>query len=130
MKEGIRFSGSLLDKNVEKIPLDRLHIILYTLPMDRKEPLQVVFFETENGNQPVRDFILGLTREDRKEIGSDIFTVQKGFPLGLPLVEKLDIDLWEIRSHISGGICRIFLLFIGKQWFYCMVLLKNRKRFR
>ena len=76
--------------------------------MDRKEPLQAVFFETESGNQPVRDFILGLTREDRKEIGSDIFTVQKGFPLGLPLVEKLDIDLWEIRSHISGGICRIF----------------------
>jgi phage-related protein len=76
--------------------------------MDRKGPLQAVFFETESGNQPVRDFILGLTREDRKEIGSDIFTVQKGFPLGLPLVEKLDIDLWEIRSHISEGICRIF----------------------
>ena len=76
--------------------------------MDRKEPLQAVFFETENGNQPMRDFILGFTREDRKEVGSDIFTVQNGFPLGLPLVEKLDIDLWEIRSHISVGICRIF----------------------
>jgi phage-related protein len=99
--------------------------------MDRKEPLKAVFFETESGNQPVRDFILGLTREDRKEVGSDIFTVQKGFPLGLPLVEKFDIDLWEIRSHISGGICRIFFsLFTEKRWFYCMVLLKNRKRFR
>ena len=76
--------------------------------MDRKEPLKAVFFENESGNQPVRDFILGLTREDRKEVGSDIFTVQKGFPLGLPLVEKLDTDLWEIRSHISDGICRIF----------------------
>jgi phage-related protein len=43
--------------------------------MDRKEPLKAVFFETENGNQPVRDFILECTREDRKEIGSDIFTV-------------------------------------------------------
>jgi len=76
--------------------------------MDRKEPLQAIFFETESGNQPVRDFILACTREDRKEIGSDIFTVQKGFPLGLPLVEKLDTDLWEIRSDISDGICRIF----------------------
>jgi phage-related protein len=76
--------------------------------MDRKEPLRAAFFETENGNQPVRDFILELAREDRKEIGSDIFTVQKGFPLGLPLVEKLDADLWELRSHISYGICRIF----------------------
>jgi len=30
-------------------PLDRLHIILYTLLMDRKEPLQTAFFETESG---------------------------------------------------------------------------------
>jgi hypothetical protein len=45
---------------------------------------------------------------DGKEIGSYIFTVRKGFPLGLPSVEKLDIDLWEIRSHIFDGICRIF----------------------
>jgi len=76
--------------------------------MDRKEPLKTAFFETESGNQPVRDFILECTQEDKKEIGSDIFTVQKRFPLGLPLVEKIDIDLWEIRSHISNGICRIF----------------------
>jgi phage-related protein len=75
--------------------------------MDRKEPLKAAFFETENGNQPVRDFILELIREDRKEIGSDIFTVQRGFPLGLPLVEKLDADLWELRSNLPDGICRI-----------------------
>lgn len=76
--------------------------------MGRKEPLQAVFFETASGNQPVRDFILERTREDRKEIGSDIFVVQKRFPLGLPLVEKLDTDLWEIRSRLPDGICRIF----------------------
>jgi phage-related protein len=73
-----------------------------------KKPLQAVFFESGSGNQPVRDFILERTQEDRKEIGSDIFTVQKGFPVGLPLVEKIDVDLWEIRSHITDGICRIF----------------------
>jgi phage-related protein len=76
--------------------------------MDRKEPLKAVFFETESGTQPVRDFIIARTREDKKDIGSDIFTVQKKFPLGLPLVEKLDTDLWEVRSHIPDGICRIF----------------------
>ena len=76
--------------------------------MDRKKPLQTIFFETESGSQPVRAFLLECTREDRKEIGSDIFKVQKGFPLGLPLIEKIDTDLWEIRSHIPDGICRIF----------------------
>jgi len=56
----------------------------------------------------VRDFLLERTKEDKKEIGSDIFTVQKRFPVGLPLVEKLDTNLWEVRSHITDGICRIF----------------------
>jgi len=39
---------------------------------------------------------------------------QKGFPLGLPLVEKLDNDLWEVRSHLSDGICRIFFTIYQK----------------
>jgi phage-related protein len=76
--------------------------------MERKEPLLCVFFETGSGKQPVRDFFLERTREEKKEIGSNIFKVQQGFPLGLPLVEKMDKDLWEIRSHIPDGICRIF----------------------
>jgi phage-related protein len=87
--------------------LDKLHNILYIIVMDRKEPLKTVFFETESGNQPVRAFLLERSREDRKEIGSDIFKVQKGFPLGLPLVRKIDSGLWEIRSDIHDGICRI-----------------------
>jgi len=91
-----------------------MHIIVYAWLMDREEPLQVVFFETESGNQPVRDFLLQRTREDRKEIGSDVFTVQKRFPMGFPLVEKLDADLWEIRSHLSDGICRL-LFTVHKQ---------------
>jgi len=96
--------------------------------MDRKEPLRAVFFETENGNQPVRDFILERTREDRKEIGSDIFTVQKEFPLGLPLIEKLDDDLWEIRSHISDGICRIFFTVHHKTMILLHAFVKKSKK--
>ena len=94
--------------------LDKTHIILYIIPMNRKEPLQVVFFETESGSQPVRDFILRRTREERKEIGADVFAVQKGFPVGLPLVEKLDTGLWEIRSHLPDGICRILFTIHGQ----------------
>ena len=86
---------------------DLVHIILYTLVMDREEPLKVVFFETGSANQPVRDFLLQRTQDDKRAIGSNIFTVQEKFPLGLPLVEKLDTDLWEIRIHVPDGICRI-----------------------
>jgi phage-related protein len=76
--------------------------------MERAEPLQAVFFESESGNQPVRDFLLERTRDDRKEIGSDIFKVQQGFPMGKPFVEKIDADLWEVRSSLPDGICRVF----------------------
>jgi phage-related protein len=76
--------------------------------MKRKKPFDCVFLETLQKKQPVRDFLLGRTREERKEIGSDIFKVQQGFPLGLPLVEKMEQDLWEIRSILPDGICRIF----------------------
>ena len=43
--------------------------------MERSELLQVVFFETKNKKQPVRDFILSLKQNDRKIIGVDIFVV-------------------------------------------------------
>ena len=76
--------------------------------MKRKTPLGCVFFETKQKNQPVRDFLLQQQPEDRKIIGADIFAVQEGFPLGYPLVEKVDKDIWEIRSIVTDGICRIF----------------------
>ena len=76
--------------------------------MEREKPLTTAFFQTEQGNQPCRDFILGLSRDDKREVGTKIFEVQKGFTLGLPLVRKMENDLWEIRVNLTDGICRIF----------------------
>jgi phage-related protein len=70
-------------------------------------PLEIVFFKSEAGNQPVKEFLMSRTKEDRKEIGADIYKVQEWFPVGLPLVRKEDIDLWEVRSTLPDGICRI-----------------------
>lgn len=85
-----------------------MHNIMYIYGMERKEPLSTVFFKTEQGNQPCRDFILSLSQDDKREVGARIFEVQKGFPMGLPLVRKMSSDLWEIRVNITDGICRIF----------------------
>ena len=49
---------------------------------------EVVFFETTGGKQPVREFIWRLTKEDKRELGADIRTVQMGFPMGLPFSKK------------------------------------------
>ena len=36
-------------------------------------------------------------------IGEEIRTVQFGWPLGMPLVRKLDVDLSEVRVRLKAG---------------------------
>jgi phage-related protein len=74
--------------------------------------LSVKFFRTEGGNEPVREFLRELSREDRKIIGTDIKEVQFGWPLGMPLVRKMEKDLWEVRSHLEGRIARVLFTVI------------------
>jgi phage-related protein len=81
--------------------------------------LAVRFYRTSSGHEPVRAFLLDLTAEDRKAIGTDIKEVQFGWPLGMPLVRKMDGGLWEVRSHIADGIARVLFTVAGQQ----MVLL-------
>jgi len=82
---------------------------------DRRRPiLEVVFFRMEAGNEPVRDWLCGLVREDRKTLGEDIKTVQFGWPLGMLLIRKLTTGLREVRSHISTGIARVMFTVDGQ----------------
>ena len=69
------------------------------------------FFESDAGRVPVRDWLLGLTPEDRKAIGDDIRTAEFGWPIGMPLCRAIkgQKGLWEIRSRLEGGrIARVF----------------------
>ena len=76
--------------------------------MNTNPILAVVFFRTESGREPVREWLKDLDKEDRQIIGEDIKLVQFRWPLGMPLVRKMEADLWEVRSHLSGsGIARI-----------------------
>ncbi|TRN84949.1 type II toxin-antitoxin system RelE/ParE family toxin, partial [Pseudomonas syringae] len=51
--------------------------------------LTVKFFRTETGNEPVREWLIDLPRDDRKAVGTDIKTVQFGWPIGMPVVRKM-----------------------------------------
>jgi phage-related protein len=76
--------------------------------MDNPEPiLSVSFFKTESGREPVREWLKSFPREQRRIIGEDIKTVQFGWPLGMPLVRKIDRDLWEVRIRLPAGIVRV-----------------------
>ena len=69
--------------------------------------LHVRFYKTESGTEPVRDWLKSLSTEYKKNIGEDIKTVQYGWPLGMPLVRKLEPGLWEVRTHLKDGIARV-----------------------
>jgi phage-related protein len=81
--------------------------------------LEVRFFQTVAGKEPVRDWLKALLKEDRQSIGEDIKTAQFGWLLGMPLVRKLEKNLWEVRTPITDGIARVIFTVIGNQ----MVLL-------
>lgn len=77
--------------------------------MEHREPvLRVIFYRSDSGAEPVRDWLKDLRREDRKAVGEDIKTAQFGWPLGMPLIRKIEKNLWEIRSDIRNGIARTF----------------------
>jgi phage-related protein len=75
--------------------------------------LTVVFYKTETGNEPVREWLKNLRLEERKAIGEDIKTAQFGWPLGMPLIRKIERDLWEVRSHLPQGIARVMFTVDG-----------------
>ena len=78
----------------------------------RRPKLAARFFRTGIGREPVREWLKGLGEDDRKAIGDDILTVQYGWPLGMPLVRKIEDGLWEIRSDISNGIARVLFTMV------------------
>jgi phage-related protein len=75
--------------------------------------LAVRFYKAESGSEPVRTWLKSLTDDYKKCIGEDIKTVQFGWPLGMPVVRKLEPGLWEVRSHVKDGIARVIFTVRG-----------------
>jgi phage-related protein len=69
--------------------------------------LTVAFYRTTTGKEPVREWLLSLGRGERKKVGFDIKTAQYGWPLGMPLIRKLEPGLWEVRSDLREGTARV-----------------------
>ena len=84
--------------------------------------VSVRFYKTELGNEPVKEWLFSLDKEDRKIVGTNIQTVEFGFPIGMPLVKKIDTkyNLWEVRSTLSSNKIARVIFIIYKD---CIILL-------
>jgi len=74
-----------------------------------KRPLDIVFFKTEVGNEPAREWLKNLSKQERQLIGEDIKAAQIGWPLGEPIVKKMEPGIWEIRTDLENRIARVFV---------------------
>ncbi len=87
---------------------------------NRAKKLQARFYALPSGRKPVRDWILGLGKDDRVIVGKDIQKVEFGWPIGLPSCRPVGSGLYETRSNISDGrIARVMFCIVKNE----MVLL-------
>ncbi|MBI1775679.1 MAG: type II toxin-antitoxin system RelE/ParE family toxin [Proteobacteria bacterium] len=75
-----------------------------------------IFYRTEAGNEPVRDWLKAMSAEDRRRIGEDIKTAEFGWPIGMPLCRPMGAGLHEVRTVLSGNrIARVFFYIDRRQ---------------
>lgn len=65
---------------------------------DKRIP--TVFYRTEADTEPVRDWLKALKREDRYKIGTDIKTVEFGWPVRMPTCRPMASGLFEVRTAL------------------------------
>ncbi len=72
---------------------------------DEEKHIQLVFYRSISGKEPVREWLKSLNVEDRRLIGSDLKDVEYGWPIGMPLCRPISSrkGLWETRSSLLGG---------------------------
>ena len=96
--------------------------------MNDEPRLRVIFYRTTGGNEPVREWLKALPAEDRKIIGDDLKTAQYGWPLGMPLIRKLEAGLWEVRSRLRDRIARVIVTVEGDTMVLLHGLIKKSEK--
>ena len=90
--------------------------------------LSARFFKTPTGNEPVREWLKLRSQEEKKAIGEDIKVVEYSWPVGYPQVRKLEKDLWELRTNLPDGICRVFFTVWKKYMVLLHGIIKKTKK--
>ncbi len=74
-----------------------------------------IFYRTGAGGEPVREWLKGLSRDDRKRIGEDIKTVEFGWPVGMPVCRPLGDGVYEVRTRLSQNRIARVLFYVDRK---------------
>lgn len=83
------------------------------------------FHVTESNNEPVREWLKGLTANVRKAIGDDIRFVQQGWPVGKPYIDGFGKGLFEVRTSYNMNIYRVFFHIVDSEMILLHGILKK-----
>lgn len=96
--------------------------------MDADKHITVRFYRSLSGREPVRDWLKSLSPSERLTLGTDIKTVEFGWPVGLPVCRSLGDGLWEVRSRLNRRIARVFFYISdGTMWLLHGFIKKQQK---
>ncbi len=77
--------------------------------------IPAIFFRTEAGGEPVREWLKTLPPEDRKRIGEDIKTVEFGWPIGMPVCKPMGGGLYEVRTSLTRNRIARVLFYVDRK---------------
>lgn len=75
--------------------------------------MEIKFYESADGQVPVRDFLDGLDVKMRQKMLRSIMALQEmGYSLRMPLSEFLGDGIFELRAQVGNNISRVLYFFI------------------
>jgi len=101
---------------VGKKPKSLTGVNIHSEPLEKQgKRVPAIFFRTEAGGEPLRDWLKGLSPEDRKRIGEDIKTVEFGWPIGMPVCRPLGDGIHEVRTRLAQNRIARVLFYIDRE---------------
>jgi phage-related protein len=96
---------------------------------DAEKRVPLVFFRTETGSEPVREWLLELPKADRRIVGAGLKDLEFGWPIGMPLSRALGGGLFELRVSLrSRRIARVIVCVHDKELFALHGFIKKTQK--
>jgi hypothetical protein len=76
---------------------------------DVPQRIEVVFYRSISGNEPLREWLIDLPEVNRRAVGQDLQRVQYRWPVGMPLVRPMGKGLFEVRTPLPDGTSAVLL---------------------
>ena len=91
--------------------------------------IELLFYRTFAGNEPVRDWLIALATDHRHLIGQDLQRVQYRWPVGMPLVRPMGKGLFEVRTNLPDKtIARMLFCFHDGELYALHGFIKKAKK--